>query len=77
MRKDLPSPSIVPTSRGGVQIEWHVKGIDLEIEVVTPHRFQASFEDAVTEEGWEKEITDAAQGMAPWVARLSRTDRIP
>jgi hypothetical protein len=75
MREDLPAPSIVPTSRGGVQIEWHVKGIDLEIEVVTPRQFQASFEDAVTEEGWEKAITDVAQELAPWVARLARPDR--
>jgi hypothetical protein len=70
MREDLPAPSIVPTSRGGVQIERHVKGIDLEIEVVTPRQFQVSFEDAVTGEGWEKAITDVAQELAPWVARL-------
>src|SRR5713101_4961012 len=33
MRDDSPLPTLVPTSRGGVQIEWHARGIDLEIEV--------------------------------------------
>ena len=30
---DAPTPSIVPTWRGGVQAEWHRNGVDLEIEV--------------------------------------------
>jgi hypothetical protein len=29
---DTPSPTVVPTSRGGVQVEWHQNGVDLEIE---------------------------------------------
>ena len=28
-----PPPSVVPTWNGGVQVEWHRNGIDLEIEV--------------------------------------------
>lgn len=30
---ESPSPSIVPTWRGGVQAEWHENGVILEIEV--------------------------------------------
>jgi hypothetical protein len=30
---DTPQPVIVPTNRGGIQIEWHTRGIDLEIEI--------------------------------------------
>jgi hypothetical protein len=29
-------PAVVPTNRGGIQIEWHTQGVDLEIEI-TPH----------------------------------------
>ena len=29
---DAPAPSVVPTSGGGVQLEWHVDGVDREIE---------------------------------------------
>jgi hypothetical protein len=33
MADHSPLPSLVPTSAGGVQVEWHTKGVDLEIEV--------------------------------------------
>ena len=29
-------PAVVPTNRGGIQIEWHTQGVDLEIEIA-PH----------------------------------------
>ena len=28
---ETPAPQIIPTSGGGLQLEWHVDGIDLEI----------------------------------------------
>ena len=28
-----PPPSVVPTYEGGVQVEWHRNGVDLEIEI--------------------------------------------
>ncbi len=28
----VPPPTVVPTSEGGIQVEWHRNGIDLEIE---------------------------------------------
>jgi hypothetical protein len=29
----LWAPQVVPMSHGGVQLEWHVNGVDLEIEI--------------------------------------------
>jgi hypothetical protein len=29
----LSQPAIVPTVRGGIQIEWHENGVDLEIDI--------------------------------------------
>lgn len=29
----LPEPAIVPTSEGGIQIEWHRGGIDFEVSI--------------------------------------------
>lgn len=29
---DMLAPSVVPTSGGGVQLEWHVDGVDREME---------------------------------------------
>jgi hypothetical protein len=28
-----PEPAVVPTPEGGVQLEWHIRGLDLEVEV--------------------------------------------
>jgi hypothetical protein len=36
VQPDTPKPAVVPTNRGGIQIEWHTRGVDLEIEI-TPH----------------------------------------
>ena len=30
---DTPPPSVVPTYEGGLQVEWHRNGVDLEIEI--------------------------------------------
>ena len=38
MRPHIPEPSIGATSYGGVQIEWHRNGWDIEIEIVAPNR---------------------------------------
>lgn len=40
-----PSPSVVPTSAGGVQLEWHRGGADLEIEVPRKGELSIYFED--------------------------------
>lgn len=56
MRDDTPAPSIGPTNRGGVQVEWHEHGIDLEIETLSTHTLRVSFEDSRTNTEWEDEI---------------------
>ncbi len=56
MQCNTPLPAIVPTSRGGVQLEWRMDGIDLEVETLSSHRFLVSFEDDVTDEEWEQEL---------------------
>lgn len=36
MRPGTPAPSIVPLSGGAVQLEWHRKGWDIELEIGGP-----------------------------------------
>jgi len=36
MKPHVPLAAIMPLSSGGVQLEWHRKGWDLEIEIVRP-----------------------------------------
>ena len=45
MQTDTPVPALVPTSGGGVQLEWHTRGIDLEVEIRSPGRLYVSYED--------------------------------
>jgi hypothetical protein len=56
MRARTPVPSIVPTADGGVQIEWHIKGVDLQIEVRSPTQITACFEHHASQDNWEKDL---------------------
>ena len=44
--QNLPPAHVVPVSDGSIQIEWHTRGIDLELNVVSASRVTLSFEDA-------------------------------
>jgi hypothetical protein len=75
MREETPPPAVVPTSRGGIQLEWHTRGIDLEIEIVAPGQFAVSFEDAVAGDTWEEDVRDNLDQLAARVAYLSRSSQ--
>lgn len=47
---NTPRPYLVPTSDGSVQIEWHTRGIDLEIRVLSSTRIGVCFEDSLSED---------------------------
>lgn len=49
-----PKPWVVPTSHGGVQLEWHTGGIDLEIEI-NHHAKVCIFYEDQSEEYIEKD----------------------
>jgi hypothetical protein len=48
-------PAVVPTSHGGVLLEWHDGGIDLEVDVRSPSSIDVYFEY----DGVEEEFVDA------------------
>jgi hypothetical protein len=48
MRPRTPIPQVVPTSVGGVQLEWHEKGIDLELHITAPFQCELWFQDLQT-----------------------------
>jgi hypothetical protein len=45
MRPRTPIPQVVPSSVGGIQLEWHEKGIDLEIHIIAPYQCEVWFQD--------------------------------
>ena len=57
LEPDGPAPLVVPLSYGGLQLEWHEQGIDLEIEVEAPNRIFVSFEDGESGEEFEQEFS--------------------
>ena len=62
MGPDTPLPSMVPTRTGGVQIEWHRAGLDLEIEAISPNRveYYVCTPDGQEREGeWAYDFTEA------------------
>ena len=71
MDDDSPKPSVVATSRGGVQLEWHMRSIDLEIEALSSLRFHVAFGDSASGEEWEREIGSDLSPFASCIARLS------
>jgi hypothetical protein len=71
MLDDTPAPSVVPTVRGGIQLEWHTRGIDLEVEFLTPSRIQGLFEDQREGVSWEKELSSDLAPLREAIANLS------
>ena len=58
MRPNTPSPNIVPTVDGNLQLEWHERGIDLEIRIRSRGRYYVTFEDLQSpSRDWEGPIT--------------------
>jgi len=47
---DGPEPSVIPTRHGGVQLEWHRSGVDLEVEVPPSDPITFLYADATAQE---------------------------
>ena len=72
VRHETPQPAIVPTIRGGVQIEWHTCGIDLEIEITSPGKFHVSYENPQENAEGDLELSSDLTPLAQLTATLSR-----
>jgi hypothetical protein len=73
--RDAPTPALIPLGVGSVQLEWHQEGIDLEIEVETPHRFTILFRDRAPGEGWEATVTEKSRRLRSVLAELAERAR--
>ena len=75
MQDDTPSPSVVPTTTGGVQLEWHLQGVDLEVEVASPGRLHAFCEHVNSGVSWERDLTTDLAPLVDELSSLSRATR--
>ena len=71
MEDSTPVPSIVPIPDGGVQMEWHLAGVDLEITLHGAGGGEVSFEDRANS-SWEGELPASLPRLRPIVRRLSQ-----
>jgi hypothetical protein len=55
MQPDTPIPSVVPMSRGDVQLEWHLRDMDIEVVVPAEGPVRVWYEDL--HRGAEREFT--------------------
>ncbi len=53
MLPGTPVPALVPLRSGGIQIEWHERGVDLEIQVRSQTDVRASYDNLGDGDGWD------------------------
>jgi len=70
-RMTTPEPSIVPTTSGGLQVEWHLPQKELQVTVRSPDRFDVLFEDLVSDREEAMTITGDLSPLTDIVGRLS------
>lgn len=70
--RDTPAPSVVPTSRGGLQFEWHMRGVDLEVEFLSATHVCGFFDDQITGTSWEKDLTFDLRSLVGAISTLSQ-----
>ena len=71
MAPDTPAPDVIPTNRGGIQLEWHMPTIDLEVRVLHPGPFRVSYENYQTGSEWEGELTSDLARLSDYLSELS------
>lgn len=63
-------PAIVPTVEGGVQAEWHMNALNIEIEFRPNREVLVSVEDLRDDNEWEGQLPSDAARLRPYLSRL-------
>ena len=64
-----PPPSVVPKVRGGVQLEWHRKGINVEVSIDSPAEPTVFAEEIHTGKAIERKLNERV--LRKWINRIS------
>lgn len=68
---DVPPPSLVPGSDGSLQVEWHRKMFDVELDVLDVQRVVATRVNRMTDEEEVIEIQSDFAAIVHWITALS------
>jgi len=72
MYDETPAPQVVPTNAGNIQLEWHVHGIDLEIEISADGAVHCYFaDDGKHEQEWSESFNYAIVLVMPFIEKLT------
>lgn len=73
LRDSVPAPVIVPTKAGGIQLEWNLRDIGLEINLARPDELDVYFEDYRTGHISELVLHADVRSLRPFLDSLSRS----
>lgn len=76
MQKTTPPPIAVPTSSGGIQLEWHLGGIDLEVELEPDGTVGVYFADKQSGTEWERSLASDYSALHQAILRLTQGQEI-
>jgi hypothetical protein len=71
MQPQTPTPQVVPSTGGGVQLEWHEKDIDLEVNFSAPYQCELWVEDHRTGTCVSKVLTNEFSEFKDAIAFLT------
>ena len=71
MNDITPAPSLVPVSGGGLQIEWHQNGMDIELFISGRFETEFYFSDLETGEVIEHELVADFSALEQFINRLN------
>lgn len=66
---NTPEPSFVPGSDGSVQFEWHVNGIDIEVDVIALDNIAAGLHEL---DSGLIELATTIDDISEWIPRLEK-----
>jgi hypothetical protein len=72
MKLDSPTPTVVPTSHGGVELEWHLRGVDLEVHAISPRGVYFYCQDHVRGTEEERELDGDLSPLVDALTELAR-----
>jgi len=67
---ETPPPAVVPTVRAGIQLEWHTKGVNIEIYIDSPENVSFFAEQVGSDEISEGPLAGHEHGLRSWLQRI-------
>lgn len=72
IQSDTPRPALVPSPAGHIQAEWHIGGLEIEVEFESATSIRVMFEDLhAPERDWESVLSTDLTKLSDAIAEIS------